>query len=103
MIDYRQQRRKQDADEWLRRFDEEVLRERESHKPPIPQSSGFTPESLKQAIDDAKEVRAQAFRNARKALEEAFSTRFKEVLEDKLKEEGLIYDEHASLRFEEGV
>jgi hypothetical protein len=87
MNNYRKQRRNQDADEWLRRFDEEVLREREFHKSSIPQSSGFTPESLKQAIDDAKEVRAQALRNAKKALEEAFSNRFNEVFENKLREE----------------
>lgn len=41
-------------------------------QPPCPVSSGFTEESLRQAIEDAKEVRAQALRNARKALEEAF-------------------------------
>ena len=47
-------------------------------------SSGFTPETLKQALDDAKAVRAQAFRNAKIALEEAFSDRFEELFAERL-------------------
>lgn len=53
----------------LRAQDEEVLRARAS-APPI--SSGFTSETLAQAIEDAKEVRRTAYRNAMIALEEAF-------------------------------
>lgn len=102
MNDSRNQRRKQEADDWLRKFDEDLLRERESHKHrPADLSSGFNREALKQAIEDAKQVRLTALRNARQALEDAFSKRFEEVFKDKLSEEGLIYDENKNFRSEE--
>lgn len=69
----------------LRARDEEILRARAS-APPI--SSGFTAETLKQAMDDAKEVRRQALRNAKIALEEAFSKRFEDMFAKKLYREG---------------
>jgi len=74
MNNYRKQRRNQEADEWLRPLDEAILREREFHKSSV-SSCGFNVEALKRAIEDSKEVRAQALRNARQALEEAFSCR----------------------------
>lgn len=69
----------------LRARDEELLRAR-TPAPPI--SSGFTPETLAQAIADAKEVRAQALRNAKQALEEAFSKRLEDMFAEKLYREG---------------
>jgi len=39
-----------------------------------PISSGFTPETLAQALADAKAVRAQALANAKQALKEAFES-----------------------------
>jgi len=72
--------------EAMRARDERILRERQNPPPPI--SSGFTSETLKQAIADAKEVRAQALRNAKQALEEAFGKRFEQVFSEKLYREG---------------
>ena len=72
--------------EAMRARDERILRERQN---PPPVSSGFTSETLKQAMDDAKEVRAQALRNAKQALEEAFDKRFEDMFAEKLKQEGL--------------
>ena len=69
----------------LQAQDEEALRAR---TPVSPVSSGFTSETLKQAIADAKEVRAQALRNAKQALEEAFGKRFEQVFSEKLYREG---------------
>lgn len=69
----------------LRAQDEETLRARIAAPAPSPPfSSGFTPETLAQAIADAKEVRAQALRNAKQALEEAFGKRFEDVFAEKL-------------------
>ena len=68
----------------MRARDERILRERQN-QPPV--SSGFTSETLKQAIADAKEVRAQALRNAKIALEEAFGKRFEDVFAEKLSQE----------------
>lgn len=73
----------------LRARDEEILRAR-TQTPPI--SSGFTAELLKQAIDDAKAVRQTALRNAKIALEEAFSKRFEDVFAEKLAQEGYERD-----------
>lgn len=73
----------------LRERDDRILRERQN---PHPVSSGFTPELLKQAIDDAKEVRAQALRNAKAALEEAFGKRFEDVFAEKLSQESYERD-----------
>lgn len=68
------------------RWDEEWLRMRQSRE--VQQvSSGFTEETLREAIADAKAVRAQALANARAALEEAFSKRFEEVFAEKFKQE----------------
>ncbi len=50
-------------------------------------SSGFTEETLKQAINDAKAVRQEALNNAKQALEEAFAPRFNQMISEKLKEE----------------
>jgi tRNA A37 N6-isopentenylltransferase MiaA len=69
----------------MRARDERILRERQN-QPPV--SSGFTSETLKQAIADAKEVRKQALRNAKIALEEAFGKRFEDMFAEKLYREG---------------
>ena len=42
---------------------------------------------IAEAIADAKAVRATALQNAKSALEEAFSTKVREALSEKLKEE----------------
>ncbi len=68
--------------------DNQVLRSRQA----VPVSSGFTPETLKQAMDDAKEVRAQALRNAKQALEEAFSRKFADMFAQKLNDYGSTND-----------
>jgi len=44
-------------------------------------------ELLKEAIADAKAVRATSLANAKAALEEAFAPRFEAMFADKLKEE----------------
>jgi hypothetical protein len=64
--------------------DNEILRHRPTQITPVV-SSGFTSETFQQAIDDAREVRQQALRNARKALEEAFGKRYEELFAEKLK------------------
>lgn len=68
--------------------DDEIIRQR-AHAKAVnsPISSGFTPETLKQAMDDAKAVRQQALANAKQALEEAFGDRFKQMFDQKLAEE----------------
>jgi len=76
--------------EAMRARDERILRERQNPQPQV--SSGFTPETLKQAMDDAKEVRAQALRNAKAALEEAFGKRFEDVFAQKLQDYGNTRD-----------
>ncbi len=73
----------------LRARDEELLRARAA-VPPV--SSGFTPETLAQAIADAKAVRQTALRNAKIALEEAFGKRFEDVFAEKLAQEGYERD-----------
>lgn len=70
----------------MRARDERILRERQTPPPPV--SSGFTSETLKQAIDDAKAVRKQALANAKIALEEAFGKRFEQMFNEKLYREG---------------
>ncbi len=67
------------------RWDEEWLRMRRAREVATPPSSGFNEETLREAIADAKAVRAQALANARAALEEAFSKRFEEVFAERLK------------------
>jgi len=74
----------------MRARDERILRERQNPQPQV--SSGFTPETLKQAMDDAKEVRAQALRNAKQALEEAFGKKFEDTFAEKLAQEGYERD-----------
>lgn len=69
------------------RWDEEWLRMRQAREVAVPPSSGFSEETLREAIADAKAVRAQALANARQALEEAFSKRFEEVFVEKLSQE----------------
>ena len=73
----------------MRARDERILRERQNI---APISLGFTPETLKQAMADAKAVRRQALRNAKKALEEAFGKRYEEMFAEKLKQEGYERD-----------
>lgn len=59
----------------------ERLREldRQRSEPPVVVSSGFNEETLRQAIEDAKAVRATALANAKLALEEAFAEKSAEM------------------------
>ena len=69
----------------MRARDERILRERQNI-PPV--SSGFTSETLKEAIADAKAVRQTALLNAKIALEEAFGKRFEDMFADRLYRDG---------------
>lgn len=80
----------------LRAQDEEALRARAS-APPI--SSGFTSETLAQAIADAKAVRQTALLNAKIALEEAFGKRFEDMFADRLYRDGEnVYERDVTTR-----
>ena len=65
--------------------DEEILRQRRENAI-APVSSGMSAALLKEAIEDAKAVKATALANARQALEEAFSKRFEDMFMEKLKQ-----------------
>ena len=51
--------------------DDEIIQRRKAQRPVIV-SSGFTPETLAQALADARAVRETALANAKEALREAF-------------------------------
>lgn len=57
---------------------------------PHPPSSGLNEELLKQAIADAKAVRATALANAKAALEEAFREKFEEKFAQETKRQLLL-------------
>ena len=74
--------------EAMRARDERILRERQNLPSTPPVSSGLDPKLLAEAIADAKAVRAQALKNAKIALEEAFGKRFETMFAEKLYREG---------------
>ena len=65
--------------ERLEKADLESIRLR-GETPNTSYSSGFTPESLKQVMEDAKQVRQTALENAKKALEDAFKPQNMKVI-----------------------